>query len=150
MPIYCIFASWISFYLTVYIGGFFFTVKTVDADGITSISVDPVRSAIFNGVLFAAVLLIGGLWVFRSQSKREIFYSACITSAFYLALTICQMLIDGFPISVSANLAMIQNWTGTASSFLLKLTDWMNFSLVLGNFSPFLLLLFGSKANQDI
>ena len=57
-PVYCAVASWISFYLTAYMGGFFFTVKTVDADGIVNLSADPLRSAIFNPVLFLIVLLV--------------------------------------------------------------------------------------------
>ena len=52
VPVFCIVFSWISYYLTIYIGGFFFTVKTIGADGITELSVDSVRSAIFNGLLF--------------------------------------------------------------------------------------------------
>ena len=60
VPVYCAVASWISFYLTVYLGGFFFTVKTVGADGITQVSADPIRSAIFHAALFLIVLLVGG------------------------------------------------------------------------------------------
>ena len=46
VPVFCFVFSWISYYLTIYIGGFFFTVKTIGADGITELSADPVRSAI--------------------------------------------------------------------------------------------------------
>ena len=43
VPVFCIVFSWISCYLTFYIGGFFFTAKTVGAGGITQVSADPLR-----------------------------------------------------------------------------------------------------------
>ena len=145
VPVYCAAASWISFYLTVYLGGFFFTVKTVGADGITQVSADPIRSAIFNAVLFLIVLLVGGLWAFRSMSKVEIAVSSAIASGIFLLIVLAQLYIPSFPISLSIRLAYIQNWTGTVSSFLLKLTDNLTVSVILSSFSPMLFILFGRK-----
>ena len=138
VPVFCIVFSWISYYITVYIGGFFFTVKTVGADGITQLSADPLRSAIFNGLLFLIVLLLGGLWAFRSMTKAEIGVSAAIASVIYLALALAQLYVPNFPLSLSVNLAMIQNWTGTLSSFLIKLTNSFQLSVLLSNLAPFL------------
>ena len=145
VPVYSAVASWISFYLTVYLGGFFFTVKTVGADGVTQVSADPIRSAIFNMALFLIVLLIGGLWAFRSMSKAEIAVSSAIASGIFLLIVLAQLYIPGFPISLSIRLAYIQNWTGTVSSFLLKLTDNLTVSVILSSFSPMLFILFGRK-----
>ena len=145
VPVYCAAASWISFHLTVYLGGFFFTVKTVGADGITQVSADPIRSAIFNMTLFLIVLLIGGLWAFRSMSKAEIAVSSAIASGIFLLIVLAQLYIPSFPISLSIRLAYIQNWTGTVSSFLLKLTDNLTVSVILSSFSPMLFILFGQK-----
>lgn len=145
VPVYCVVASWISFYLTVYLGGFFFTVKTVGADGVTQVSADPIRSAIFNMALFLIVLLIGGLWAFRSMSKAEIAVSSAIASGIFLLIVLAQLYIPSFPISLSIRLAYIQNWTGTVSSFLLKLTDNLTVSVILSSFTPMLFILFGRK-----
>lgn len=145
VPVYCAVASWISFCLTVYLGGFFFTVKTVGADGVTQVSADPIRSAIFNMALFLIVLLIGGLWAFRSMSKAEIAVSSAIASGIFLLIVLAQLYIPSFPISLSIRLAYIQNWTGTVSSFLLKLTDNLTVSVILSSFSPMLFILFGRK-----
>ena len=145
VPVYCVVASWISFYLTVYLGGFFFTVKTVGADGVTQVFADPIRSAIFNMALFLIVLLIGGLWAFRSMSKAEIAVSSAIASGIFLLIVLAQLYIPSFPISLSIRLAYIQNWTGTVSSFLLKLTDNLTVSVILSSFSPMLFILFGRK-----
>lgn len=145
VPVYCVVASWISFYLTVYLGGFFFTVKTVGADGVTQVSADPIRSAIFNMALFLIVLLIGGLWAFRSMSKAEIAVSSAIASGIFLLIVLAQLYIPSFPISLSIRLAYIQNWTGTVSSLLWKLTDNLTVSVILSSFSPMLFILFGRK-----
>ena len=145
VPVYCVVASWISFYLTVYLGGFFFTVKTVGADGVTQVSADPIRSAIFNMALFLIVLLIGGLWAFRSMSKAEIAVSSTIASTIYLLIVLAQLFISSFPLSLSVTLAYIQNWTSTVSSFLLKLTDNLTVSVILSSFAPMLFIPFGRK-----
>ena len=78
VPVFCAVASAVSFFLTVYLGRFFFVVETTGADGVPVISADPLRSALFNGVLFVLVLLAGGLLVFRSMTRREIAASAAI------------------------------------------------------------------------
>lgn len=147
VPVFCMVASLISFYLTVYIGGFFFTVKTLGTDGITQVSADPLRSAIFNGVLFLLVLLVGGLLVFRSMTKAEIAVSVGITSGIYLLIVLAQLYMPGFPLSLSITLAYIQNWTGILSSFLLKLTNNLTLSVIFSSFAPLLFIPFGKKSN---
>ena len=147
VPVYCFAASWISFYLTAYIGGFFFTVKTVGADGVTQLSADPLRSAIFNIALFLIVLLVGSFWAFRSMTKTELAISAGIASGIYLLIVLAQLCIPNFPLSLSITLAYIQNWTGTLSAFLLKLTDNLTLSVILSSFAPLLFIPFGRKKN---
>ena len=148
VPVYCAISSWVSFYLTVYIGGFFFAVQTLGADGVTQVSADPIRSAIFNGGLFLLVLLIGGLWAFRSMTKAEVAVSAGIASGIYLLLVLAQLYIPDFPLSLRITLAYIQNWTGTLSGFLLKLTNNLTLSVILSSFAPLLFIPFGKKTNS--
>ena len=147
VPVYCAVSSWIGFYLTVYIGGFFFTVKSVGADGVTQVSADPIRSAIFNGALFLLVLLVGGLWAFRSMTRAEVAVSAGIASGIYLLMVLAQLYVSNFPLSLSITLAYIQNWTGTLSSFLLKLTNNLTLSVILSSFAPLMFIPFGRKSS---
>lgn len=147
VPVYCAVSSWISFYITVYLGGFFFTVKTVGADGVTQVSVDPVRSLIFNIVLFLVVLLVGGLWVLRSMTKKEIAVSAGIASAIYLLIVLAQLYVPDFAISFLLALAYVQNWKGIISSCLIRLTDNVTLSAILSCFAPMLFVFFGKKSN---
>lgn len=147
VPVYCAAASWVSFYLTVYLGRYFFIVKTVGADGMTQVSIDPFRSAIFYAACFLIVLLVGGLWVFRSMSKAEIRISAGITAGIYLIIVLAQLYIPNFPPSLSMPLAYIQNWTGMLSSFLMELTDNVTISVILSSFAPLLFIPFGRKSD---
>ena len=143
VPVFCIIASWISYYITIY-GGFFYVVRTTGADGAVEVSVDPLRSTIFQGVLFLAILLLGGLWAFRSMTKLEIAASAALISALYLVVILLQLYLPGFPPALSVWLAPFQNWKGILSSLLLR---FMNFHLALAAsaFAPFLFVPFGRR-----
>lgn len=72
VPVLCLAGSWIGYYLTMYLGRFFFVVKTVGEDGIPVFSADPIRSSIFNWVLFFLILIVGGVWFLRGMTKKEI------------------------------------------------------------------------------
>ena len=98
VPVFCIIASWLSYYITIY-GGFLYMVRTTGADGAVEVSVDPLRSTIFQGVLFLAILLLGGLWAFRSMTKLEIAASAALISAVYLVVILLQLYLPGFPLA---------------------------------------------------
>ena len=143
VPVFCIIASWLSYYITIY-GGFFYVVRTTGADGAVEVSVDPLRSTIFQGVLFLAILLLGGLWAFRSMTKLEIAASAALISALYLVVILLQLYLPGFPPALSVWLAPFQNWKGILSSLLLR---FINFHLALAAsaFAPFLFVPFGRR-----
>lgn len=143
VPVFCIIASWLSYYITIY-GGFLYVVRTTGADGAVEVSVDPLRSTLFQGVLFLAILLLGGLWAFRSMTKLEIAASAALISAVYLVVILLQLYLPGFPPALSVWLAPFQNWKGILSSLLLR---FMNFhlALVASAFAPFLFVPFGRR-----
>lgn len=143
VPVFCIIASWLSYYITIY-GGFLYMVRTTGADGAVEVSVDPLRSTLFQGVLFLAILLLGGLWAFRSMTKLEIAASAALISALYLLVLLLQLYLPGFPPALSVWLAPFQNWKGILSSLLLR---FMNFHLALAAsaFAPFLFVPFGRR-----
>lgn len=148
VPVFCIVASAVSYYLTIYLGGFFFAATTVGTDGITEISADPIRSAIFSGFLFLAVLLLGGLWFLRSMTRKEIAISAAIISVIYLTIVLAQLLVEGFPLAVSMKLAIFQNWITNFCSILLLFTDRLEFVVLLSCLAPFLFVPFGKKCKQ--
>ena len=143
VPVFCIIASWLSYYITIY-GGFLYVVRTTGADGAVEVSVDPLRSTIFQGVLFLAILLLGGLWAFRSMTKLEIAASAALISAVYLVVLLLQLYLPGFPPALSVWLAPFQNWKGILSSLLLRFMN-LHLALAVSAFAPFLFVPFGRR-----
>lgn len=77
--------------------------------------------------------------------KKEIAVSSGIASAIYLLIVLAQLFIPNFPLSLSVTLAYIQNWTGTLSSFLIKLTNNLTLSAIVSSFAPLLFIPFGKK-----
>ena len=146
VPVFYLCASWISFYLTVYLGSFYL-VKTTGADGVTEVSIDPIRSAILDLVLLLAVLLLGGLWACRGMTKMEIFLSAAILVAVYVIINLLEIFFD-VPVSLSLTLAKFQNINGMISSFLFRLTDQLELSVLISDLTPFLFLLFGKRSTR--
>ena len=146
VPAFCLVSSWVSFYLTVYLGRYFFIVKTAGADGAIEVSADPFRSAIFSGGLFLMILLLGGLRAFRTMTKAEIAVSASMISAVYLLLALVQLYLPDFSPSIGVRLAVFQQWIGVMGSVLLKVTGHFNLSILLASFAPFLFVPFGKKA----
>lgn len=148
VPLYCAVSSWISFYLTVFIGARFYVVKSIDASGVTKVEMDPVRVVILNAVLFLLVLVVGGL-LFRRMTRAELALPAAIASGIYLFIVVCQLRIPSFPLSLSLALAYVQNWTGTLASFLMKLGLGLNLSVILSSFAPLLFVPFGRKKMES-
>ena len=146
VPVYCLISSYVSFYVTAYLGSAFFVVRTEGADGVTNVSGDPVRSAIFDAVLFLIVLALGGLWAFRSMTRVEIAASAGIISVVYLAVVVLALAVPTVPIPFVVQMGMLFN--GAVSSWLLRLTDHVAFSTIAACFAPLLFIPFGRKTVQ--
>lgn len=149
VPVFCLIFGWLSFYLTVFLGAHFYVVQTPGADGAVTLSVDPVRSAIWNGGLLLVFLLLGGLWAFRSMTRNEIAVSAGILVGFYLIITLAQLWIPGFPISLSVTLGKFGNWQSMVAELLMGLTSNITLSVILGAFTPLLFIPFGKGASGD-
>ena len=147
VPVYCAVASWISFYATVYLGRIFFVIQEMDADGVIHVSADPIRSAIFNGVLFLVILFVGGFWVFRNMTKNEIVVSAAMMVAVYLLLNLAQIMAPNY--SASLFFVYIQNWVAIPASCLLFLTDNLTVAAIISSFSPLLFIPFGRKRIEE-
>ncbi len=146
VPVYCLISSYVSFYVTVYLGSAFFVVRTEGADGVTNVSADLVRSAIFDAALFLIVLALGGLWAFRTMTRVEIAASAGIISVVYLAVVVLALAVPTFPIPFVVQMGMLFN--GAVSSWLLRLTDHVAFSTIAACFAPLLFIPFGRKTVQ--
>ena len=152
VPVFCLAAGWLTSYITIHMG-WFFAVQTPGEDGVINVSVDPIRGELLHAALFALVLLIGGLWLFRSMTRAEIAVSATIVVTFYLIIVVAELIVPNcfFNVSPSLSIALIllQDWKTNLSSLLWAITDQFELSLVVSCFAPFLFVPFGRKAAQQ-
>ena len=150
VPVLCLAGSWVGFYLSVYMQRFFFLLKTVGEDGNMIVSADPVRSLIFSLVLFFLILVIGGLFLLRGMTKKEIALSAAIISGVYLILTVVQINFKLYFQNVNFNalLSIFQTWPNILTKILYQVTGKVTiFFTFLCCFCPFLFVFFG-KAKE--
>ncbi len=145
VPVFCTAAGVVCFYATIYLGRFFFAVSTTGADGATHVSVDPVRSMLFQGALFVLLLLLGGLWAFRSMTRAEVVASAAIFTGLCLAQTLLQLCLPGVFNAIAPFCSYIMQWSGTVGSGLTKLGLPVLPAAVISHFTPFLFVLFPHK-----
>lgn len=145
VPAYCLIASWLSFYVTVYLGDAFFMVRTIGEVGLLATNVNIVRYVLFNSALFLIVLLLGGLWAFRSMTRVEIAVSAGIMTVVYLIVLGIQLSLPQFPTSATFIIAIFQTWPGILSHLLALVTGPHVLLAVTCFLAPLLFIPFGRK-----
>ena len=121
---------------------------SVDAEGAIETMINPVRSAVLEGALFLAVLMVGGFCVFRSMTKKEIAVSAAIMSAIYLVIGIWQIWITPpFPLWLA--IIQVQNWISHLAFVLIRLPKASILPCTfLSCFALFLFVLFGKDVDN--
>ena len=141
------------------IAGLFYTpiyVRIVIRFGVIKPGVIDSRVSLLTSAgILAAVLVLGGMLLLRKQSKKEIFISAAVVSAYGVILLLIQYLIGATtgPASVVfMYLARPLEWTGFLSELSLYLNErfeiftsaigWLRF------FVPFAFVLFGCKTGK--
>ena len=149
VPVYCVIASILSYYLTIALSFLYIdTDVSVDAEGAIETMINPVRSAVLEGALFLAVLMVGGFCFFQSMTKKEIAVSAAIMSAIYLVIGIWQIWITPpFPLWLA--IIQVQNWISHLAFVLIRLLESsILLCTFLSCFAPFLFVLFGKDVDN--
>ena len=145
VPVFCLLASLLSYWLTVFAGPLFYVKRVVNPDGSIEVSADPLRSTLLQIVLFLLVLLLGGLWAFRSMTRREIAFSAVLLVLPMLAIVLAQLLLPAFPVGISLFLARFYTWTGSLSALLMRLSLPLPAAAIIAQFAPLLFICFGRR-----
>ena len=145
VPVFCLLASALSYWLTIFPGYLFYVNRAANADGSIAVSVDPLRSTLLQIALFLLVLLAGGLWAFRSMTRREIAFSASLLILPMLAVVLAQLWLPSFPVNVSLFLSPFYNWNGNLSSLLMKCSLPLPAATIVSQFAPLLFIPFGRR-----
>ena len=124
----------------------FYNHRVTNPDGSLSLVTDPLREGLVNGGLLLVVLLIGGLLVCRTMTRREIVRSAGLLSAIYLVL---RLLGHVFPSLISmllpGPLFMIFSLFSMVAGYVHQLLPLPLLPTLLGALTPMLLVPFGKK-----
>jgi len=146
VPVFCLLSSLACYWLTIFPGALIYVNRTVGENDTIEVSTDPVRLVLFQVVLILAVLLAGGLWAFRSMTRREIAASAALLILPMLAIVLAQLFLPAFPLEVSLFLSRFYCWTGNLASLLMQLSLPLPASTILAQFAPLLFVPFGRRA----
>lgn len=145
VPVFCLSASLLSYWLTVFAGSLFYVNRVANAVGSIEVSVDPLRGTLFKIALFLLVLLPGGLWAFRSMTRREIACSAALLILPMPAIVLAQLWVPSFPLKVSVFLSPFYNWSGSLSSLLMQCSLPLPAATIIAQFAPLLFVPFGRR-----
>ena len=140
VPVFCVLAGIVSYYLTIYLGGRFYVVTS--PDGVLSIGA--VRILIWYGILFLAALLAG--WFFlRGMNRRELLCSATLAAALQLLVLLIQYLFPPLFLPFGLYLGAIFDWSAFLSQlwFALAGTDALWVGTLLSLLAPYLFVLLG-------
>ena len=141
VPVYCLAASWLCFQLEVRILGHFALVTLPDG----TITSDPVRWMILSGVLFAAVLVAGGLCFFRNMSRRERALSATVMLGINIVFGLLAYQIQGM---FAIYWAEFSEWSSIFAQALsrLGLNQWVAAGITWC--APYLFVLFPQRRSR--
>ena len=142
VPLYCMVASWICFQLEIRFLGRWAIVTLPDG----SISSDNTRWMLMSAGLFLAVVCIGGFFLFRKMTRKEIFFSSSALVALNIVLGIFTYLTQRIFTSFAMLWSELSEWASVFSqiAFQFGLNEWLSAAIVW-ILPPYIFLLFGKK-----
>lgn len=145
VPVFCIVAGIVATYVTIYIGGRFFTVLLPDG----TITTDGARVLLWHCFVLVAALGLGHAWVFRRMERREILYSSLLWSGILLFITILQNIWGETPamMAISLKIYPIWGWSDFIPGLLYRFTDKIWVGAYASCLAPLVFPLLGKKKN---
>ncbi len=145
IPAYYLAVSYISFHLLVLLYSSFCIVKTVDAEGVTNVSANPILTRVVSMAVLLAALLLGGLLLCRTMTRCEVALSAGIISILYVAWMVSECLAPGWDASFSTAI-YVTSLNAEVSSLLNTFLHHPQLASFIACFTPMLLIPFGKKS----
>jgi len=142
VPLYCVIAGFISWYLMVGYIGRLAIVKLPDG----TITSNNNIWMLLSGILFVVVLLLGGLLFFRKMTRKELLYSATVMFVLNAIMGIVSYLLPSS--SITFFFVEIAEWYSFIPQLFYKLGGtsaiaWIG--SVVGWATVYLFVLFGKK-----
>lgn len=149
VPLYCIIAGKISFYLIIYFVSKFAVIKTPTDTGTITVTIDDAKVLLFYGIIFV-VSILAGRFFFHTMTRKEIFLSSTIIVVFYMIITVIQFIMGNITGSFAIlfmYLSQTFEWSTFISQLFLKIGG-MQFQWIatfFQNLMPYLFVFFGKK-----
>ena len=142
VPLYCVIAGFISWYLMVGYIGRLAIVRLPDGTITTNNNI----WMLLSGILFVVVLLLGGLLFFRKMTRKELLYSATVMFVLNAIMGIVSYLLPSS--SITFFFVEIAEWYSFIPQLFYKLGGtsaiaWIG--SVVGWATVYLFVLFGKK-----
>ncbi|WP_312048101.1 hypothetical protein [Anaerotignum sp.] len=144
VPLFCITAGVIAFYVEVFLMIRFVIVKLPDG----TIKTDNTRELIIYGSIFIVTLIVGGMIFFRNMTRKEIFFSASIIVAIGLIMDLTQWafnLTTGPGAVFFIYASQIFEWSSIVPQLFHRVNENLWFASVIGSLTPYLFIPFGKK-----
>ncbi|WP_312048108.1 hypothetical protein [Anaerotignum sp.] len=144
VPLFCIAAGVIAFYVEVFLMIRFVIVKLPDG----TIKTDNTRELIIYGSIFIVTLIVGGMIFFRNMTRKEIFFSASIIVAIGLIMDLTQWafnLTTGPGAVFFIYASQIFEWSSIVPQLFHRVNENLWFASVIGSLTPYLFIPFGKK-----
>ena len=142
-PVYCWIAGFVSYCLLLLLYRQF----AVVADAENAVSIDPVKSLVASGIVFA-LAVAGGRLVFQRMTRKEVFCSVSIVVVFELLMILIQRCVPITTSVISLWFLYLDFFTGWCD-FILALLFRMGLdtfaAALVACFTPYLFVLFGKK-----
>ncbi|AMJ41563.1 hypothetical protein [Anaerotignum propionicum] len=144
VPLFCIAAGVIAFYMEVFLMIRFVIVKLPDG----TIKTDNTRELIIYGSIFIVTLIVGGMIFFRNMTRKEIFFSASIIVAIGLIMDLTQWafnLTTGRGAVFFMYASQIFEWSSIVPQLFHRVNENLWLASVIGSLTPYLFIPFGKK-----
>lgn len=142
VPVFCVLAGYVSFYLTVFLVSRFGIVTLPDG----SISANDTFTTILEIVIFASALGLAYL-LLRKMTRKEIFWSATIIVAAQLILQLAQFLIPDLAVGnqLGILLTCTTEWCRIVSMVCYLIIENVWLGAFITCCVPYIFILFGKK-----
>ena len=143
LPVYYLAASWLSFYVLMAVNSLLVR-KTVNSQGLTELSRNPLISH-FTGIgVLLAVLLLGGLFIAAKMSRAEAAVSAGVLTLIYFIWVLLELISPGWD-RMLFFVHYLMTLNGELNSLLFEITGNLGLSALLSCLTPLLFIPFGKK-----
>lgn len=139
VPLYCVVMGWLAYQAELRLLIRFAIVRLPDG----TVTINDMRSMIVSGILFAAILAVGGLIFFRRMSRKELLQSATVMVGLNIVGGLVAYSTQG---QFTMFYTEVIGWSNFVSKLLyqIQMNQWISSIFVWA--APYLFVLFGKKA----